>query len=65
MSKTKPEEQDNFYDWLQANDAEQTRNYYTKCECGSEATYKGDKRVDTKYMHSYWCPKWIDKDKEK
>jgi hypothetical protein len=60
----KPSDQDNFYDWMLATNAEEARLLTAKCQCGVDATYKGKKDFDTTYMHSYYCAKYQERPKD-
>lgn len=50
--------------WFGTTDREAARSL-TNCQCGFNATYKDRKDAKSylklKYMHSYWCPEYMDK----
>lgn len=60
--KLPPGNQDSFMDWMGA-DNEQARTISAKCECGVDVTYK--QTEESQYWHSFWCPKYKEKPKEK
>ena len=48
--------------WFLEEDLNKARSS-GNCECGLNATYKKKPEyLRLKYLHSYWCPEYIDKE---